>query len=68
VLQLIFNTAVKMLENREICWRYDPHGAGYRLSHFLEDGRTLPAMNEDEERLAVVPAGDVASLLKQPPR
>ena len=65
LLPVLFNGAVKRFQDTRICWRFDREGDGYAVTYFLEDGRTLPTMNEAQERVTIVPAGPVQALLEK---
>ena len=47
-----------------VCTRYDADGAAYRLRAFLPDGRSLPQLDDVGERLRIVPAAPLESLLR----
>jgi hypothetical protein len=66
LIPTFFHATVKRMESQVVCWRYDRDGDGYKVSYFLEDGRTLPQVNEHNERVTIVPAGPVSALLKPP--
>lgn len=59
----IFQAMASHLEKRPMCWRYDRHGEGFRISYFLEDGRTLPQLNESEDQVTIVRAAPIEQLL-----
>lgn len=58
-----FAATVQMFEKHTVCLRYDRDGDAYRISYFLEDGRTIPALDDFKERITIVPASDVDALL-----
>jgi hypothetical protein len=66
LIPTFFDATIKVLGSKEVCWRYDRDGDGFKVSYFLEDGRTLPRLNEHNERVTIVPAGPVSALLKPP--
>ena len=59
----LFRATIARMEEYRICWRFDREGEGYRKSYFLEDGRTLPRLDEFGERVTLVPAAPVEELL-----
>jgi hypothetical protein len=64
--EALYSMMVKRLEKQTICWRYDPDGDSYKVSHYLEDGQSLPALDEAGFRVRLVPAAPVDQLLAQP--
>lgn len=60
---IIFNSFVKRLQDQSLCWRYDRQGDGFRTTYFLEDGRTLPALNAYQERVTIIKASSIEALL-----
>ena len=64
-VEALFAMMVKRLEKQTMCWRYDRDGESYRVSHFLDDGRTLPALDEAGYRVRLVAAAPVDQLLTQ---
>jgi hypothetical protein len=67
-MPLVFRIAILAGENQVVCTRYDRDGAAYRLRAFLPDGRSLPQLDDEGERLRVVPAAPLESLLRAPDR
>jgi hypothetical protein len=65
---LFFRIAILAGENQVVCTRYDRDGAAYRLRAFLPDGRSLPQLDDEGERLRIVPAAPLESLLRAPER
>ncbi|HZF95671.1 MAG TPA: hypothetical protein VEZ20_12460 [Allosphingosinicella sp.] len=65
---LFFRIAILAGEDQVVCTRYDPDGAAFRLRAFLPDGRSLPQLDDEGERLRVVPAGPLEALLRVPDR
>jgi hypothetical protein len=63
--EAFFSMMVKRFEKQTICWRYDPDGDDYRVSHYLEDGQSLPALDEAGYRVRLVPAAPIDQLLAQ---
>ncbi|HEX8193593.1 MAG TPA: hypothetical protein VF552_11915 [Allosphingosinicella sp.] len=63
---LFFRIAILAGEDQVVCTRYDQDGAAYRLRAFLPDGRSLPQLDDDGERLRIVPAGRLETLLTPP--
>ena len=67
LVPLLFNAMVKRLQDKTLCWRFDRAGDGYRTSYFLEDGRSLPALNAYEEKVVIVRAAPIEELLAAEP-
>jgi hypothetical protein len=67
-MPLLFRIALLAGEDQVSCTRYDRDGAAYRLRAFLPDGRSLPQQDDEGERLRVVPAAPLESLLRAPER
>lgn len=65
---LLFRIAILAGENQVVCSRYDRDGAAYRLRAFLPSGRSLPQLDDEGERLRIVPAAPLESLLRAPER
>lgn len=65
LIPTMFVGMVKQLKDKVVCWRFDPDGAEYKVTYFLEDGSTLPAMNAYEERVRIVAAGPVDKLIEK---
>ena len=65
LIPTMFVSMVKHLKDKVLCWRFDPDGDGFKVTYFMEDGSTLPAMNEYGERVTIVPAGSIDQLLKK---
>lgn len=63
LIPAFFNAIVTRIESQQLCWRYDRDGDAYKVTYFLEDGRTLPEMNEYSERATIVPAASIETLL-----
>jgi len=63
MISAFFAATVQMFEKHTVCLRYDREGDGFRISYFLEDGRTLPVLNDFKEKITIVPARDVDALL-----
>lgn len=59
----VFNSMVRRFKDVKLCWRYDRQGDGYAVFYFLEDGRTLPGMDQAAERVTIVPAAPLQDLL-----
>lgn len=64
VAKLIFQGAIEMASKYTVCQKYERSAKGYRVRSFLENGRTLPGMDESEDRIGIVPARPIAELLK----
>lgn len=63
LVPLLFNAMVRRLQDETLCWRFDRDGDSYRTSYFLEDGRSLPALNAYEEKVMIVRSAPVEELL-----
>ena len=67
MLKAMFEQMFEQFEALSSCYRYDADGASFRTSSFLEDGSTLPVVDETVgERLQIVSAGPVDQLLAPP--
>lgn len=67
MLKAVFEQMFARFESMTACWRYDRDGEFFRTSSFLEDGTSLPVLDETiGERLRIVPADSLAKLLAQP--
>lgn len=62
-LPVLFHSAATRFERTVICWRYDRDGDGFRTSYFLEDGRTLPILDEMSGKTSIVRARPIEELL-----
>jgi hypothetical protein len=65
MIPAVFSATVTRLKDASMCWRFDRHGDGFRVTYFLEDGSTLPTLNSFEERVTIVPASVIEELLKK---
>ena len=63
VVEMLFKAFVRRFEDKVICSRHDAETDGYRARYFLPDGRSLPKMDELEEKAVIVPRGDLGELL-----
>ena len=63
MVDMMFALMVKRFEQQRICWRYDQDGDGYRVSHFLDDGQYLPALDAACYRAKIVPDCPIDRLL-----
>lgn len=68
MVDMMFALMVKRFEKQRICWRYDRDGDGYRVSHFLDNGRSLPALDAAGYRAKIVPAEPIDRLLAKQER
>lgn len=67
ILKPMFEQMFGQFESMTSCFRYDRDGHAFRISNFLEDGSTLPVVDETlGERLQIVPAGPIDELLAPP--
>jgi hypothetical protein len=63
-LPLLFRLGLLALENQIVCTRYEgDRTAGWRGRNFTPDGRRLPALDDEYERITLVPAAPVDSLI-----
>jgi hypothetical protein len=61
---LMFRLLLLAAENQTVCTRYQGNRAeGYRGLAFLPDGRSLPRLNESDERITIIPAGPIDRLV-----
>ncbi|TFI57923.1 hypothetical protein E2493_12050 [Sphingomonas parva] len=61
----MFRISMLALEDQTICERAEGSAAtGWRIRSLLPDGRDLPALNQGEPRLTVVPAAPIAELVR----
>lgn len=65
LIPTMFASIVKHLKDKVLCWRFDRQGEEFKVTYFLEDGTTLPAMSAYEERVTIVPASSIGKLLKK---
>lgn len=63
-MPIFFRIALLAAEEQVVCSRYDRVDGGYRVRAFLPDGRSLPRLDDEQERIAIVPAAPIESLLK----
>ena len=63
-MPLFFRIALLASEEQVVCTRYVREGAAYRPFAFLPDGRSLPQLDEADERVTVVPAAPLETLLR----
>lgn len=66
MIDTMFAMMVRRFEKQRICWRYDRDGDGYRVSHFLDDGQSLPALDAAGYRVTIVAAAPIDRLLASP--
>ena len=45
------------------CAKYQAAGSGYSVRYFLEDGRSLPAMDAGKDKVSIVPATPLDELM-----
>lgn len=63
-IPLLFRLLLIAAEDQIVCTRYQgDRQSGYRGLAFLPDGRTLPRLNESEERITIIPAGPIEALV-----
>jgi hypothetical protein len=63
---MVFRIAILAGEDQVVCTRYDRDGAAWRHRAFLPDGRSLPQLDDEGERLRIVPAAPLETLLRAP--
>ena len=61
-----FRIAILAGEDQVSCTRYERDGNAYRMRAFLPDGRSLPQLDDEGERLRVVAAAPLEVLLAMP--
>lgn len=64
-MPIFFRIALLASEEQVVCSRYDRVEGGYRVRAFRPDGRSLPRLDDEQERIAIVPAAPIESLLKR---
>lgn len=61
---LMFRLLLLAAEDQTVCTRYQgSREQGYRGLAFLPDGRSLPRLNESDERITIIPAGPIERLV-----
>ncbi len=60
-----FRIALLAAEEQVVCSRYERAGDGWTSRAFLPDGRSLPGLDDEGERISIVPAGPVDELLRR---
>lgn len=65
VVKFLFETVIAMTAKYTVCERADVKGVGYRVQYFFEDGRSVPAMDAQNDEVSIVPARPVAELLQR---
>lgn len=63
-IDLLLSRMFDRIREKDICWRYDPQGSGFRKSYFFPNGDSLPSLTEEGEVATIVPAGDINALVK----
>ena len=67
---LLFRLGLLAIADQVVCTRYEgDRSAGWRGLNFTEDGRRLAALDDDHERITIVPAAPLDRLLvyRRPP-
>lgn len=64
VAKLIFEAAVAMTAKYTVCEKYEASATGFGVRYFLDDGRSLPGMDEGKDQISIVPAQPLTELLK----
>lgn len=63
-IPLLFRLLLLAAEGQTICTRYDGNRSdGWRGIAFLPDGRSLPALNEGDDHIEIVPAAPIERLV-----
>lgn len=62
-VEAMFAVMVKRFEKQRMCWRYDRDGDDYRVSHFLDGGQSLPALDAAGYRARIIGAAPIDQLL-----
>lgn len=65
-MPIFFRIALLAGEEQVVCSRYDRVEGGYRVRAFLPDGRSLPRLDDAQERVTIVPAAPLETLLRPP--
>ena len=64
IVLLMFEAALEMTAKYTVCEKYEPLGKGFATRYFFEDGRSLPGMDDQGDRLHIIPAVPIGQLLK----
>jgi len=67
-IPFMFRIFLLASEDQIVCTRYEEEGEVWRPRAFLPDGRSLPQLDEPTERVRVVPAAPLETLLHPPRR
>ncbi|HEX8644683.1 MAG TPA: hypothetical protein VF702_12305 [Allosphingosinicella sp.] len=67
-MPFLFRIFLLASEDQVVCTRYETEGSVWRPRAFLPDGRSLPQLDEPSERVRVVPAAPLETLLQPPGR
>jgi hypothetical protein len=67
-IPFLFRIFILAGEDQVVCTRYETEGNVWRPRAFLPDGRSLPQLDEPTERVRVVPAAPLETLLQPPGR
>ena len=63
-----FRTLMLAANGQTVCARYEgDRRQGWRVRFLLPDGRDLPALNQEESRMRIVPAGSIDEMVKGVP-
>lgn len=63
IMIMIFRATIDYIAKQPICARYDRKGDGFVMRSFMDDGRSLPRMDEMEGGSRIVAAAPVSELL-----
>lgn len=66
IVPIIFHRAATVFEKIQVCVRYDREGDGFRVRHFLQDGRSLPNLDAMAGITKIVKARPIEQLLVKP--
>ncbi len=63
-MPLFFRLALLAAEGQTVCTRYDgDRASGWRGRAFTAEGRRLPGLDDEFERITIIPAGPIDSLI-----
>lgn len=65
-IPMLFRIFLLAAEDQVVCTRYEADGAAWRPRSFLPTGRSLPQLDDAGDRVRVVPAAPIGTLLQPP--